>query len=74
MEKKIKDIMSAVFDLEIEKINEESSSKTIVKWDSLNHMNLIVALEEEFSMTFDEEEIIDMTNYRHICNLVTEKS
>lgn len=30
------------------------------KWDSLRHMNLILALEEEFNVSFTDEEITDM--------------
>jgi len=32
----------------------------------LKHMNLIVALEEEFGVTFSEDEIVEMLNYKLI--------
>ena len=38
-----------------EEINEESSPDTIESWDSLRHMNIVIALEEEFNVQFDTE-------------------
>ena len=42
-------------------------------WDSLNHMNLIVALEEEFDVTFDEEEINEMISLELIELILKQK-
>jgi acyl carrier protein len=36
------------------------------EWDSLNHINLIVALETEFNVTFDEDEIAGVTSVEDI--------
>ena len=30
------------------------------KWDSLNHLNLIVELEDEFNVSFEPEDIAEM--------------
>jgi acyl carrier protein len=61
MENRIKKVMSDVFDIDIESINNDSSPDNIENWDSLKHMNLIVALEEEFEIEFDDEAIVDST-------------
>ena len=50
MEERIKKVFSNVFNLDIETINNESSPDNIESWDSLKHMNLILALEEEFEI------------------------
>lgn len=68
MEKKLKEIIALTLRIEEHMINEESSSKTIDAWDSLNHMNLIVAIEEEFDISFDDEAITDLTNYKSLLN------
>ena len=39
-------------------------------WDSLKHMNLVIALEEEFEMEFSESEIPAITNYRVIKEVI----
>lgn len=66
MEKKLKQIMSQVFEVPIEEITENTSPDTVEKWDSLQHMNLILALEETFNVTFSSEEITEMLNYKLI--------
>ena len=73
MEDKIRNIMHAVFGIETKSIDQNSTSESIENWDSLHHMNLIFALEEEFSLVFDEEEIIEMTSFSKVCNIVAEK-
>ena len=59
-------VMSAVFELPIESINQKSSPETIESWDSLKHMNLIVAIEEEFNLRFDDDDIIGLNSYQSI--------
>ena len=58
--------MSEVFDLDQDKINEDSSTNTLIEWDSMSHMNLIVALEEEFKCEFDEDDIEKMISFKII--------
>ena len=70
LEDRIKNVMSSVFELPVEQINENSSPDTIGSWDSLKHMNLIVALEEEFGMEFSDDEILEMLNYKLIKNIL----
>lgn len=73
MENRIKKVMSAVFDLPVEEINNESSPDTIESWDSLKHMNLVVALEEEFNIEFDDVEITEMMNFKLIQEIIAQK-
>lgn len=63
LDKKIKKIMANVFQIELDKINNDTSPNSIEKWDSLKHLNLIVALEEEFEIKFDEDEIASMISF-----------
>jgi acyl carrier protein len=66
MFEKIQKIMSSVFEIEAKMINENSSADTIAVWDSLKHINLIMALEQEFNVEFDEVEISEMISYKEI--------
>lgn len=63
---KLKQIMSTVFDVPIEDITEDASTDTIENWDSLRHLNLILALEEEFAITIPDEEVGNLVNYKLI--------
>lgn len=73
MEERIKKVFSNVFNLDIETINNESSPDNIESWDSLKHMNLILALEEEFEIEFDEQEIVDSMSYALIVHILKSK-
>lgn len=66
MNEKLYEIIASVLNVNRDQINEKSNSDSIENWDSLNHMNLIMAIEEEFSVSFDEEEVIEMTSVQDI--------
>jgi len=73
MEDRVKKVMSDVFNIDAGLINNESSPDNIENWDSLKHMNLIVALEEEFEIEFDDEEIVDSMNFALIMYILANK-
>jgi acyl carrier protein len=62
-----------IFEIPIEEINEDTSPDNVGSWDSLKHMNLVVALEEEYDIEFIEEEIVEMMNLSQIKSIVLEK-
>ena len=43
-------------------ISDETTSDDIEDWDSLEHINLIVAIEQEFGMKFSMGEVTGMKN------------
>ena len=63
---RIINVMSSVFGVSIDNIDDNTSPDTLESWDSLNHMNLIIALEEEFLVDLSDEDIIEMINYKLI--------
>jgi acyl carrier protein len=66
MENRIKKILSEVFDRPLSLINENISTNSIAAWDSMKHIELIMALEKEFKITFDNDEIPSMINLQII--------
>ncbi len=66
MEDKINEVISNIFGTPLNEINGQSSPDTIENWDSINHMKLITALEEEFDVEFTDEEILEMQNVKLI--------
>lgn len=62
----IKQIMSAVFEIPVESITNDASIDDIDNWDSLRHLNLILALEEEFGVSIPDEEVGNLVNYKLI--------
>ena len=73
MESRIKKVMSYLFNIGVESINNDSSPDNIENWDSLRHMSLIVALEEEFEVELNDEEIVNSMNYALILNILKSK-
>ena len=55
-------IISQLMNVPLEEVNEDSSPENLERWHSLHHMNLILALEEEFKIRFTDEEIVQMEN------------
>ncbi|OLD87494.1 MAG: hypothetical protein AUG85_06995 [Gemmatimonadetes bacterium 13_1_20CM_4_66_11] len=53
-------VFEAVFGREASQLSEQDSPATIESWDSLNHVYLVLALEAEFGVQFDAEEIANL--------------
>jgi acyl carrier protein len=66
MKDRVFTIMSNVFNVPVESLNDESSFDTIDQWNSLQHMNLIFALEEEFGVTMDDEVVAELISVKGI--------
>ena len=73
IEDRTKNVMSAVFEISTGEINDKSSPDNIISWDSIKHMNLVVALEEEFDIQFNDSEIVELQNLSLIINIIGEK-
>jgi acyl carrier protein len=72
LQERILKVMSLVFEVPLETLNENSSSDTIGSWDSLKHLNLILALEEEFNVEIPDEEVGNLMNYKLIKLIIEE--
>ena len=66
-------IVSQIMNVPIDQLNDDSSPETITNWDSLKHMNLILALEEKFDVAFSDEEIVDMLTVKSIFEILSKK-
>ena len=53
-------IFSRMFGLEATDVSDEASVHTIEGWDSLKHINLMLAIEEEFGVSLTPEEVETM--------------
>jgi acyl carrier protein len=66
MKDRVFQIMSNVFAVPADSLSEDSSIDTIESWDSLQHMNLIFAIEEEFGLTLDDSVVAELTSAKSI--------
>ena len=54
---KFRSIVSAVLQIKEDQVTDELSPEQVDTWDSLNHINLIGALEQEFCITLATEHL-----------------
>ena len=55
-------VFQDVFDDESITVNDETTSDDIEDWDSLEHINLIAAVEQEFGVKFNMGQVVSMKN------------
>ena len=73
MRDKVKEIMAVVFGLSVSDIPDDASSDTIEGWDSLKHINLVLALEESLGIEFKEQEIVQFKNIPSLMAIIESK-
>lgn len=66
-------VVSKIMGVPVEDLTPDASADTIPAWDSLRHMNLILALEEEFEISFDDEEIVELLTVGLIVDTIRAK-
>ena len=67
---RITPIFREVFDQPNLVISETLSANEVDEWDSLNHISLIVAIEEEFKGEFSTDELAGMKNIGDLLNVI----
>ncbi|MBI4122979.1 MAG: acyl carrier protein [Parcubacteria group bacterium] len=72
-EERIKSIMADSLEVDRTLIKDNASIYTIAQWDSLQHLRLVMALQEEFGMRFGDREIPDLVSFAAIQEAITKK-
>lgn len=62
----LKQVMATILNVEFADIDDNSSMDNMSNWDSLHHMNLVLALEDEFKLTIPDEDAGNITSYKLI--------
>lgn len=58
-------LFTEVFSVSIDALNEHFTFAGVPQWDSMAHMELIAALEDEFDILLEPEEITNFGSYEH---------
>ena len=69
----VQEIFRDIFDNESLIIDLTTNSSDIDDWDSLNHINLVVAIEKEIEIKFNFEELALMKNVGEMLDLILKK-
>jgi acyl carrier protein len=66
----VRNVASDIFGIPADKVTADSSPETIENWDSMQHLNLVLAIEEKFGVQLEPEDIEQMKNIGAVAALV----
>jgi acyl carrier protein len=69
----VRTIASDIFSVPLARIQTDSTPETIESWDSIQHLNLVLTLEEKFDVQLSPEEIEQMRDIGRITKLIEAK-
>ena len=70
MNVKLKALVSDILGIDLERIEPTLSRHVVDNWDSLNHLRLISAFEEEFAVTLTMDEIQEISTIGDLCEVL----
>jgi acyl carrier protein len=70
--KVLNEIFKKAFEVDII-IDEDTSKSSEILWDSINHLNLIIELEDFLKISFDSDEIEGLTSVKKILQVLKNK-
>lgn len=71
--KKVNEIFIDILDNEDIVLNDSSKAEDIEEWDSLSHIQLVVAIEKKFKIKFSTQEIQGWKNIGSVCESILNK-
>jgi acyl carrier protein len=60
---RLREVFASVFNLERDAISAEMSMRSFAGWDSLRQIQLVLALEDEFKVSFSEQEVAELISF-----------
>ncbi len=70
----LKEIFCSVFDDDEIEISSETTAQDIEDWDSLTHIQLIVAIERFFGIRFNTGEVAELKNVGEMVDLICDRT
>jgi acyl carrier protein len=71
---KVRSIVADILQVKSGALSADSSPETVDTWDSVHHLNLVLALEESFDFQFSPEEMDQMKTIGQIAGIVEAKT
>jgi len=63
MESRLKTTLAAVLNVDVGQIDDNASPETLADWDSVKQMDIVLAIEDEFDVRFDDDVIPSLGGY-----------
>ena len=73
MSDRLKLLIATILELPLESIGDDASPMTLPNWDSVKQMDVMLGVEDEFNVRFDEEEISALTSYASIKDAISSR-
>ena len=70
---KLNEFFRDVFDDESITVTDATTANDIDDWDSLEHINLLAAIEQEFGMKFNMGQVVSMKNVGEMADIIISK-
>ena len=70
VQEKVIQVLVNILQVSPDKISIKTTSDDIEQWDSLNHTNMIQALEQEFGIRYDLEQVVSMLSVGEIIDVI----
>ena len=62
---KLNNIFAEVFSVDVSIIGSGFDNHSVPEWDSIHQLSLTTAIEEEFDLLFDPEDLLEFTSYEN---------
>ena len=67
----LNEVFRDVFDDDTIEVNDQTTSRDIEDWDSLEHINLIAAIETQFGMKFTMGQVVTIKNVGEMVDIIS---
>lgn len=73
MTSRLSSVIARTFKVPAESLTSESGPHSIPSWDSAGHMSLVLELEKEFGIQFDEDEVVELVSLEAIAEALSRR-
>lgn len=70
---KVREAFKSALEIDPQLVSMETNADGVSGWDSFGHLSLAAALEEDFGISFDVDELMAMENVRGIVSIIAGK-
>lgn len=72
MEQKIQNLIAKTLEVDVEEVELDTAVGDLPEWDSLHHLMIIKAIEEEYNIKFEQEDLAELEDVSDLIALVKE--
>lgn len=70
--KRLNNVFRDIFDDETIELNDDTTADDVDGWDSFEHINLVVAIQEEFDFKIPVGKVVTMKNVGEMVDIILE--